>query len=245
MKIDSRKEAILEAVVREFSETGVPVGSLTLVKKYALPFSSATIRAEMSELERMGYLSQPHTSAGRVPTEKGYRYYVNLISDEAQLMERSEIVVKKRLESFQDRFEKKLEAASQILSELTNNMGFAGFLNDIHFYGLSNLFSYPELLDYQHITKAAEIVDNLDLLLRELPRNFGTRIYIGSEIPIGKSAGCSMIVTEFHDPLENIGYLGVIGPLRMSYQRSLSAINEVKETIENENEKSAKKRRKK
>lgn len=239
--MDSRKEAVLEAIVREYTETGIPVGSLTLTEKYSFPYSTATIRAEMAELERTGYLTQPHTSAGRIPTEKGYRYFVDMLEGEAQLLAREGVVARKRIHSQKDSWERQLDAASEVLSELTRNMGFAGMPDEIHSYGLGNLFSYPELLDPIRVLKAAELVDNLHELMRELPENFGTRVYIGSEVPIGKSAGCSIIVSELESPFGDYGYLGIIGPTRMSYERSLSAINEVKDLLEEKNERKAKK----
>ncbi len=75
--LDERKRRILEAIIDDYINTGEPVGSRTIAKKYIFGISSATIRNEMSDLEEMGYLEQPHTSAGRIPSDKGYRYYVD------------------------------------------------------------------------------------------------------------------------------------------------------------------------
>lgn len=230
--IDSRKEAILEAVVGEYVQTGIPVGSLVLAQKYQFPYSTATIRAEMAELERLGYLSQPHISAGRVPTEKGYRYVVNLMNEENGLLLREEMAAKKRIQSMQGNALQQLDAASEMLSELTKNMGFAGFSNEVFSHGLSYLFSQPEFGDPFRVLKTAELIDNLNSLFYELPRDFETRILIGSEAPVGKAAECSIIVSQFESPLGYSGYLGVIGPMRMSYGRNLSAVREVKEILE-------------
>lgn len=230
--MDTRKEAILEAIIREYTTSGVPVGSLTLTLKSSLPFSSATIRAEMSELERLGYLTHPYTSAGRIPTEKGYRYFVSLIEGEKRLLARREKAARKRIHSFEKNFPRQLDTASVILSELTNNMAFAGTADEIYSHGLGNLFSYPELLEPTRVLKAAELIDNLSDFLRELPSDFGTKIYVGSEVPVGKAAGCSVIVSEFIAPNGHYGYLGIIGPTRMSYEESVSAVNEIKRILE-------------
>jgi len=234
--MDSRREAILEAIVREYIETGIPVGSLLVAKKYSFPFSPATIRAEMSELERFGYLTHPHTSSGRIPTEKGYRYFVNMIEQEEKLLRREELVARKRMDSAEISPEKQLESASRVLSEITRNMGFAGTKDEIHSYGLGNLFSYPDMIEPTKLLKTAELIDNLMYLIRELPTNFETKILIGSDIPIGKSAGCSLVISEF-DSIWGSGYIGVIGPIRMSYKKSLSAVKEVKSILEENNEK--------
>lgn len=233
--MDLRKEAILDAIVREYTETGIPVGSLVLAHKYSFPFSPATIRAEMAELERLGYLTHPHTSAGRIPTEWGYRYFVNMMKDEQVLLAPESIVAKKRILSMHDRYERKLETASQVLSDLTLSTAFAGFPGEIFSHGLGNLFSQPEFLDPGKVIKVAEIIDNLEKLVDELPADFDTQIYIGSESPIGKSAGCSMVISQFRTPFGGPGYLGIVGPMRMSYPRAISAIKEVRKVLEEKN----------
>lgn len=232
--LDSRKEAILEAIVREYIKTNIPVGSLVLASEYGFPYSTATIRAEMAELERTGYLNHPHTSAGRVPTEKGYRYFVDMEKKERALLVREEDAAKKRLDAMQGRYERRLEAASEILSELTHNMGFAGLSGELFSHGLSNLFSQPEFANPTKILKTAELIDNLTDFFMELPDEVGTRVFIGSESPIGKSAGCSIILSEFSSPYGERGYIGVLGPMRMSYDRGLAAIEKIKETLEKE-----------
>lgn len=233
--MDSRKEAILDAIVREYIETGIPVSSLILTKKYSFPYSPATLRAEMAELEHLGYLTHPHTSAGRIPTEWGYRYFVNMMEAEKALLPPEGVVAKKRISSMHDRYERRLESASQVLSELTENIAFAGFPGEIFSHGLGYLFSQPEFSDPHRVMKAAEIIDNLENLVEELPREFDTKVYIGSEAPIGKSAGCSMVISQFRTPFGGLGYLGIVGPMRMSYPKAMTAIKEVRKVLEEQN----------
>lgn len=230
--LDARKEAILDALVREYTETGVPVGSLVISKKYQFPYSPATIRAEMAELERMGYLSHPHTSAGRIPTEWGYRYFVNMLDEERALMAPEGVVAKKRISAMHDRYERSLESASMVLSDLTGSIAFAGIPGEIFSHGLGNLFSQPEFMDPFKVVKAAEIIDNLGKLIDELPKSFDTEVYIGSEAPIGKAAGCSLVISQFRTPFGGTGFLGVVGPMRMSYPKALSAVKEVRKVLE-------------
>lgn len=233
--LSSRKEAILEAIVREYTETNIPVSSLVLVGKYEFPYSTATIRAEMAELERLGYLTHPHTSAGRLPTEMGYRYFVDMIAEEKALLAPESIVAKKRIFSMNDHYEKKVETASKVLSELTRNIAFSGFSGEIFSSGLGHLFSQPEFVDPYKALKAAELVDNLGTLIEELPTEFDTEVYIGSESPIGKGAGCSLVVSQFRTPDGGHGYLGVVGPIRMGYGKSIAAIKEVRKVLEEKN----------
>ena len=90
MSLTKRQEGILFAIIEEYAEVATPVGSVTLAKLFDV--SSATIRAEMARLEELGYIAQPHTSAGRVPTDAGYRYYVNMISEHPEIAEEHTMV---------------------------------------------------------------------------------------------------------------------------------------------------------
>lgn len=230
--MDSRKEAILDAVVREYVETGSPVGSLVLTEKYHFPFSPATIRAEMADLEKFGYLSHPHTSAGRIPTEIGYRYFVNMMEEEKALLAPERTVPKRGILSGNTRYEKQLERASQILSDIAENTAFVGFSGEVFSHGLGKLFSQPEFINPEKVISAAEIIDNIDHLIEELPGNFDTKVYIGSESPVGKSAGCSIVVSQFRTPFGGNGYLGVVGPMRMSYPHTIAAVKELRKVLE-------------
>ena len=97
MELDERKLKILQAVVRNYLETGEPVGSRTISKYTDLNLSSATIRNEMADLEELGYILQPHTSAGRIPSDKGYRLYVDhmMAEKEKEVQEIKEMLLKK------------------------------------------------------------------------------------------------------------------------------------------------------
>ena len=121
MPIDDRKIKILEAIINDYINTGEPVGSRTLAKKYNLGVGSATIRNEMADLEDMGFLEQPHTSAGRVPSSKGYRLYVDKLMQSAHLSSDEEMQIKKYIiDSAMLEVDKIVKQASTLLSELTN-----------------------------------------------------------------------------------------------------------------------------
>ncbi|MCR5478202.1 MAG: heat-inducible transcriptional repressor HrcA [Lachnospiraceae bacterium] len=116
MEMDARKTVILQAIIRNYLETGEPVGSRTISKDTDLNLSSATIRNEMADLEEMGYIEQPHTSAGRIPTDKGYRFYVDTMM-EAKDREMSEM--KDVLLERQDRLEDMLRSVVKLLAQDT------------------------------------------------------------------------------------------------------------------------------
>lgn len=117
MELDDRKVTILKAIIKTYLETGEPVGSRTISKYTDLKLSSATIRNEMSDLEEMGYILQPHTSAGRIPSDKGYRFYVDQIMQEK---EQEVTEVKKLMIQRVDRVELILKKLAQLLANNTN-----------------------------------------------------------------------------------------------------------------------------
>lgn len=125
MELTERKLKILQAIISDYVRTAEPVGSRTLSKKYDLGISPATIRNEMADLEEMGYLTHPHTSAGRVPSDMAYRLYVNALMEKKELSKEEKNVIAERLHSNVFEFEKTIEHAATVLSEITNLTSFA------------------------------------------------------------------------------------------------------------------------
>lgn len=125
MELNDRKLKILQAVVADFINSAEPIGSRTLSKRDDIDVSPATIRNEMSDLEEMGYLTHPHTSAGRVPSDKAYRLYVDELMSHSELSEEEKEVIKEKLDQGSEELDKTLEHASKVLSEMTNLVSFA------------------------------------------------------------------------------------------------------------------------
>ena len=117
MELDERKEKILKAIIQNYLETGEPVGSRTISKYSDLKLSSATIRNEMSDLEELGYIIQPHTSAGRIPSDKGYRFYVDQLihEKETEVTQVRDMVIQRV-----DRVELLLKQMAKLLASNTN-----------------------------------------------------------------------------------------------------------------------------
>ena len=116
MELDQRKKIILKAVIRNYLETGEPVGSRTTSKYTDLNLSSATIRNEMADLEEMGYIIQPHTSAGRIPSDQGYRFYVDTMMEEK---DREVVELKEMLLERQDKMETLLKQVAKVVAQNT------------------------------------------------------------------------------------------------------------------------------
>lgn len=223
-----RQKAILTSIIEQYAEIASPVGSVTLAKLFGV--SSATIRSEMARLEEMGYIKQPHTSAGRIPTDTGYRVYVNSIT-EAEMTElpsiatsRSTRAIDTHIQSHEGRADRAIRSAVDSLVELTGNLGVATIGSELYMNGMSNLFSQPEFLQGRHVQAIARLLDNLEPWLREAAPNEPLNVFIGSENPIGKSSGATLIVSRFRSPYSDRSYIGVIGPTRQNYARTMQLV---------------------
>lgn len=225
-----RQSAILIAIIEQYAEVAVPVGSVTLAKLFGV--SSATVRSEMARLEELGMIAQPHTSAGRIPTDKGYRYYVNHLTESEQsspaeqprLIDRSARAIDARVQTHADQADRAIRSAVDSLVELTRNMGLATIGDELYLSGMSNLFSHPEFTDGVHVQAVARLIDNLEPWLREVAPNEPLNVYIGSENPIGKSSGASLIISKFRSPYSNRSYIGVLGPTRQDYAKTMRLV---------------------
>jgi heat-inducible transcriptional repressor len=226
-----RQQAILRAIVEQYAEVASPVGSSLLAKVFNV--SSATIRAEMAELERLGFIHQPHTSAGRIPTDKGYRFYVNSLGESADVPaeRRAERALTARVESG-GLPERTIRNAVDTLVELTHNLGLATIGDQLYMSGLSNLFGQPEFVSGAHVQRVARLLDNLEPWLREAAPNEPLSVYIGAENPIGRSANASLIISRFRSPYSDRSYIGVLGPTRQQYRDVMSLVARAGQSLE-------------
>lgn len=230
--ITERQQKILAAIVEQYAEVASPVGSSLLAKVFDV--SSATVRAEMAELERSGYITQPHTSAGRVPTDKGYRLYVNNLAEAQQKPtqeRRAERALAARV-SGNAVPEHTIRSAVDTLVELTHNLGIATIGNQLYMSGLSNLFGQPEFMNGGQVQQVARLLDNLEPWLREAAPNEPLSVYIGQENPIGRSAQCTLIISKFRSPYSDHSYIGVLGPTRQQYRDVMHLVEQTGRALE-------------
>lgn len=228
----NRQQIILNAIVEQYAEVASPVGSTLLAKLFNV--SSATIRAEMAELEHMGFIYQPHTSAGRVPTDKGYRFYVNNLTENSPLAlkeNRGEKALTARVHGA-GMPERMIRNAVDTLVELTHNLGIATIGNQLYMSGLSNLFGQPEFMNSIQVQQVASLLDNLEPWLREAAPNEALSVYIGKENPIGRTAGCTLIISRFHSPFSDRSYIGTLGPTRQSYREVMALVSHAGQELE-------------
>ena len=229
MEITERQKKILCQIIEEYAETASPVGSVTLAKLFGV--SPATIRAEMARLEVLGLIAQPHTSAGRVPTDAGYRFYVNNMDGvdddrgevERRSLERGAHALEVRVNS-QSRADTAIRGAVDVLVELTGTLGLATIGSQLYLSGISRLFTQPEFGDTRRVQAVAKLLDNLEPWLREAAPGEALNIFIGHENPIGKNSEVSLIISKFRSPFSDRSYIGVLGPTRQNYSKVMSLV---------------------
>ncbi|MBO7132100.1 transcriptional regulator [Candidatus Saccharibacteria bacterium] len=242
MEITQRQREILCQIIEEYAETASPVGSVTLAKLFGV--SPATIRAEMAKLESLGLIAQPHTSAGRVPTDAGYRFYVNNLDGNAALeieegaederrrtFERGVHALEVRVSS-QSRADAAIRGAVDALVELTGNLGLATIGGQLYLSGLTRLFTQPEFGDTRRVQAVAKLLDNLEPWLREAAPGEALNIFIGHENPIGKNSEVSLIISKFRSPFSDKSYIGVLGPTRQNYSKVMSLVKHAGNMLE-------------
>lgn len=239
MELTPRQRGILCQIIEEYAETASPVGSVTLAKLFNV--SPATIRAEMARLEAFGLIAQPHTSAGRVPTDAGYRYYVNQLSSEEpgspqpeteqHSLARSTHVLEVRVSS-QSRADAAIRGAVDALVDLTGNLGLATIGSELYLSGISKLFIQPEFSDTRRVQAVAKLLDNLEPWLREAAPGEALNIFIGHENPIGRNSEVSLIISKFSSPFSDRSYIGVLGPTRQNYIRVMGLVKHAGQMLE-------------
>lgn len=237
-----RQSKLLISLVEQYAEVAAPVGSLLLAKTFGV--SSATIRSEMAKLEEMGFIEQPYTSAGRIPTDKGYRYYVNSITEgggdgsHGQSSHKPSAKINRSTKAIDIRVRSAGQAAQTIktavdsLVDITHNMSIATIGDQLYMSGISNLFSQPEFANGQAVREVAQLIDNLEPWLEEASPNKPINVYIGSENPIGKASGCSLIISRFRSPYSDRSYIGVVGPTRQSYKQVMGLVQHAGQLLE-------------
>jgi heat-inducible transcriptional repressor len=191
----------------------------------------------MAVLESLCYIAQPHTSAGRIPTDRGYRFYVNSLEDDKSgnvlPSERNMRYLQNSIVSA-GQYERAVKSAVEGLVKLTENLGLATIGNTIYMSGLGHLFAQPEFGSENAVKSVASLLDNLEPWLNEAELNNPLSIYIGQENPVGKSSGCTLIISKFKSPYSEKSYVGVLGPTRQSYKSVMQLVSYTGKLLEEE-----------
>jgi transcriptional regulator of heat shock response len=228
--LSERQELIMRLVVDSHLESGRPVGSKGLAEQSEIEWGPSTVRAELAALEAAGYLTHPHTSAGRVPTEAGYRYYVD------RLIESGALPATARMELELSRLRREIDEAMRetttVLAQVTDLMALvtAPPLGEtLYTHGVSHLLSAEHLAD---LPRVDELMDALERrasvlgVLRASLEESSVFLWIGGENPQPELRSVSIVGANYGLGRRNLGSVGVVGPLRMDYATAIGSVRE-------------------
>ncbi|MBI2482598.1 hypothetical protein HYV74_00285 [Candidatus Uhrbacteria bacterium] len=227
--LDTRKTAILWSVIETYVVSAAPVSSQIVVERGGVDASPATIRNDMALLEEEGYLHQPHTSAGRVPTERAYREYVEyLLQHHAQLVPRAMRIVLSVVEDIDDDVHVAGKLLARTLADVTAEAIVVGFPEgDAYATGLAHLVIQPEFHDPEVLQRFSVAVDRLEETLQVLGERVGRAptVILGAENPFGPQ--CGTIASCLELPEGQQMTLGIVGPMRMAYDQHLGLLRTI------------------
>ncbi len=190
----------------------------------------------MLALEEAGYLYQPHTSAGRIPTDAGYRFYVEEMMGEKPLSKRDQVKLQEEFLKLQAKHTRTVRTTAKLLSALSGNLGVSGILekNEMYDFGMKALLDKPEFQEMDELARVVETLDTLDEKIDSLMQGIPdgeTRIFIGEENPVAGIENCAMVVSPYRNSEGERGILAIIGPKRMEYAKNKSLIEHMKKLL--------------
>lgn len=227
--LSERQEQIIKSLVREYIKTAEPVSSKFLAEKYDFGICPSAIRLEFQSLIRKGFLEQPHTSAGRVPTDKAYRFFVD------SLKEKREEKIEEELEDIIKGVEDKFRMASEIAKFIADNS--SSFVN-MYFEkeglnlkeGLNEIFKEPESKDQNFVDSFVNFITNFEKNIDKLQTNSQKMVYIGEESHIPRSKDITIICSECNLPSQKV-FITILGPKRMDYEKNIKLINSLNKVL--------------
>ncbi len=231
---DARRKAVLSSAINFYIREAEPVASDDLSAEFDL--SPATIRNIFAELEEAGYLTHPHTSAGRMPTDKGYRYYVDFLLSQLDLIEEEKARIFSAYERGFETLDAILEKTSDLLSEVTHYAGIAALpdMDERFVYrGVSYIIEQPEFRDASSIRFLIRLIEEKRRLL-EIIRKHNSRkvaVYIGEDLGCEGTENCAILISSYNVKEQPVGRLAVLGPRRMEYRHAIPALEYVSEVL--------------
>lgn len=221
VNLSPRQIEVLRAIVEKYIDTAEPVGSVTLERDCGLGVSPATLRNEMAELTESGYLKQPHTSAGRIPTTMGLKFYINELMKEKSLSVAEEVAVKDKIWDYRFEFDKLLREATRALAEKSKTLALATTNEgDIYYSGAAQILDMPEFYDIDLTRAVLSMLDRQEYLKELFARAMGEEdihILMGEDFGVEFLEPCSFVFADYKAGSKYSGRLGIIGPYRLHY----------------------------
>ena len=232
MQLTDRQQRIFQLVLEGYISSGQPIGSAWVVAHLSGEISSATVRTELVALEQAGLIRAPHTSAGRIPTEEGYRHYIETFMHPARVDREMEIV-EHELDAAYDSPEEKVRHIARELSQLAGNVVMVGIdPRSLYATGMSRMYESPESADTELMRTVSHALDRADELMDELfdvASHTDVKILIGKENPIDENL--SLMVTTYATS-EGARIMALLGFMRMRYDRNIALMQAMKRLLE-------------
>lgn len=226
--LTQRQIEILRSVIEEYINSAEAVGSETIEKKHNLSASPATIRNEMVKLSDYGYLKKPHSSAGRIPTAQGLKFYVRELMKEKELSTMEEVALKEKVWDYREQMQRFLKETTKSLANKTNTLAIATTSEgDIYASGYANILDMPEFLDVdltRNLLGALDEYDCFQSIFDTTQSDDGMHILIEDELGARLQGPYGFIFTEYTTPLNISGRIGVLGPARLNYMTIIPTV---------------------
>lgn len=218
--LSERQRQLLKAIIELYVKAGEPISSEIVEKNYNLGVSPATIRNEMVRLTDAGFLRQPHTSAGRVPTAMGFRFYINELMQERQVPIVDEVSIRQQLLDTRTQFDQMVQVATRTLAKKCCTLALAVSGSDLYYAGAANILDIQEFYDIDVTRFVLSMFDEISTLQRVLSQAQGTdslHVIFGEETDFKYLQPTSFAFVDFEAGPNNRGVIGVIGPNRLNF----------------------------
>jgi len=235
MIVTERQKEILNRIVADYIDLAQPVSSEFLEEKHHFGICPATIRIEMQKLTDTGFLYQPHTSAGRVPTDKGYRFFVDNLFEKGFPKEKTLLKVEDLIEREMGDGVRFLQSLTKNLASFSSNSLALGYLFDEDLFwkeGWEDVLGEPEFKETKVITDFADVIKHFEKEIEDIKINSEIKVYIGKENPFSKAKEFSIIISSCHFPDKEKGVLAIAGPKRMAYDKNINSLNSLTKLLE-------------
>lgn len=234
--LTQRQIEILKALVEEYINTAEPVGSETLEKRHNISASPATIRNEMVRLTEMSYLQKPHSSAGRMPTARGMKFYVNELMKEKDISVGEEVAMKEQVWDYREKASRFLREITRSLAQRTGTLAIATTSEgDLFCSGYANILDMPEFYDIDVTKQLLEAIDRYDYIQRLIGQQEaneeGVQILLGDDLTSILQGPYSIVYTAYRTPMDHTGVVGVIGPVRLNYTTVIPTVRKVSDLV--------------
>jgi heat-inducible transcriptional repressor len=218
--LTERQKQLLKAIIEFYVKTGEPVASELIEKSCDLGISPATIRNEMVKLTDLGFLKQPHVSAGRVPTTLGFRLYINTLMQEKEVPVLDEVALKQQLLDQRVEFGKMIQVATRALAKKCDTLALSLTDGNLYYAGAANILDIPEFFDIDVTRFVLSMFDELPILEQIISKAQGSdplHIIFGEETDFESLASTSFAFLNFENRHNHQGIIGVIGPNRLNF----------------------------